>query len=376
MRPPHIEKLRAEIRGEVYRPAKRKKNAPASPEDARHLFTVETGNRWMELGNREPAAKMLFGEFWYQHEICFLFANTNTGKSILAVQIGNAIARGTKTGPFPCQAPAAKVLYADFELSNLQFHHRYNSQGNDYQFPENFYRAQFNPGAENPDPENIDNFQSDEYLLAALEYRIQSLGATVLIIDNISCLGGGTGNAVGALRIMNRLNALRNEYKLSILVLAHTPKRHNPTRPLSTNDLVGSKLLINFADSAFTIGVSNTDGYLRYLKQIKQRNTPQVYGEGNVCLGRIQKNGSFLKFRFNGHSAETPHLLGTYDAQRAQLSDRINQLTAEGLTQRQISEQLAISLGFVNKLARLQAPAKDFDIFKTLKIDIIGKDEE
>jgi hypothetical protein len=376
MRPPHIEKLRAEIRGEHFRPAKRKKNTPASPEDARHLFTVATGNRWMELGNREPEARMLFGQFRYQHEICFLFANTNTGKSILAVQIGNAIARGSKTGPFPCQAPAAKVLYADFELSNLQFHHRYNSQGSDYQFPENFYRAQFNPCAENPDPENIDNFQSDDYLLAGLEYRIQSLGATVLIIDNISSLGGGTGNAIGALRIMNRLNVLRNEYKLSILVLAHTPKRRNPTRPLSTSDLLGSKLLINFADSAFTIGVSNTDGYLRYLKQIKQRNTPQVYGEDNVCLARIQKNGSFLKFHFDGHSAETPHLLGTYDAQRQQLADRINQLTAEGLTQREIGRQLNISLGLVNKLVRLQPPLDELEFIKPLRIEIIGKDGE
>jgi len=137
-RPEIIDELRAEARGESFRAAKRNKKSISPPIDltaAGRLFTVFTGNRWMELGDREPAAKMLFGEFWYQHELCFLFANTNTGKSILAVQIGNAIAGGKKSGRFPCQAPAAKVLYADFELSNLQFHRRYSENGRNYHFP-------------------------------------------------------------------------------------------------------------------------------------------------------------------------------------------------------------------------------------------------
>jgi RecA-family ATPase len=359
-RPEYIEQLRAEVRGVPYRPAKRKKDRaerqPIDPDDARHLFTVCTGNRWMELGGREPAAKMLFGQFWYQHELCFLFAATNTGKSILAVQIGNAIAGGKKSGRFPCQAPAAKVLYADFELSNLQFHQRYSANGQapiaiGDNFHDNFFRAQFNPAAGNPDGHrDADLIANDEYLIAGLEYRIRQLKATVLIIDNLSCLGGGTGNAVGALRIMNKLNALRAQYKLSILVLAHTPKRSNPTKPLSANDLHGSKLLINFADSAFSIGVSNTDSTLRYLKQIKQRSTQQLYGENNVCLCRIQKQRNFLKFGFENNSAERIHLLSRAGLQREQLTEQVLQLSAKGRTQRQISEQLNIALGTVNKL--------------------------
>jgi hypothetical protein len=43
-------------------------------------------------------------------------------------------------------------------------------------------------------------------------------------------------------------------------------------RPLSANDLQGSKMLINFCDSAFAIGKSSNDKDLRYLKQIKQRS--------------------------------------------------------------------------------------------------------
>jgi DNA-binding NarL/FixJ family response regulator len=350
-RPPYIEQLRAEARGLPYRPAKRKKSKGAAtpdPDAARYIFTVFTGNRWMELGSREKPAKMLFGEFWYQNELCFLFANTNAGKSILAVQIGNAISRGSKAGPFPCTAPAAKVLYADFELSNLQFHLRYSDQGTHYNFNDNFLRAQFNPatGITN----HADSFRNDELLMDGLEYRIQQLKATVLIIDNVSCLGGGTENASGALNIMKRLHALRADYKLSILVLAHTPKRRNPQQPLSANDLHGSKLLINLADSAFTIGVSNTDSDLHYLNQIKQRSTQQVYGDDNVCLCRIRKPRNFLQFQFAGNSAEHPHLLNRAKAQREQLTEQITQLSADGNTQRQIGQQLNIAVSTVNKL--------------------------
>jgi len=353
-RPSAIEKLRAEIRGIPYRPAKRKKQTPQQPDPMaiRNLFTVYTGNRWMELGDREPEAKMLFGEFWYQHELCFLFANTNTGKSILAVQIGNAIARGAKTGPFPCTAPAAKVLYADFELSTSQFHKRYNKPGETdiTPFNDNFLRAQFNTA--NLLEANTGDMVDDELLLTSLEYRIQQLQATVLIIDNISCLGAGTGNAAGALRLMQRLNAMRVEHKLSILVLAHTPKRRNPSLPLSVGDLLGSKLLMNFADSAFTIGISNTDNSLRYIKQIKQRSNHQVYGDDNVCLGRIQKHRNFLQFRFDGNSPESQHLLTAAQARKQQLAEKVLQLSAEGHSQRQISEQLGIGLGTVNRLLK------------------------
>jgi len=357
-RPEIIDELRAEARGESFRAAKRNKKSISPPIDltaAGRLFTVFTGNRWMELGDREPAAKMLFGEFWYQHELCFLFANTNTGKSILAVQIGTAIARGTKTGPFPCEATAAKVLYADFELSNLQFHRRYSENGRNYHFPENFFRAQAIPGGTiDPDSrqDQAGTYNNDDLLIAGLECRIQQLKATVLIIDNISCLGGGTGNATGALRIMSRLKALQAAYKLSILVLAHTPKRRKGSQSIGADDLHGSKLLMNFADSAFTIGVSNTDNSLRYLKQVKQRSTGQVYGDDNVCLCRIHRYRNFLRMQFEGHSAEGPHLLSREQVQREQLSTQITKLSAEGLSQRQICVRLNVGLGVVNKLLK------------------------
>ncbi len=349
-RPPIIEQLRAEGRGLPYRPARRKtRPEPARPsrEDCHRLFTIENGNRWLELARREPEAKMLLGELWHQGELCMLFADTNIGKSVLAVQIGESIARGQSIAPFNCQAPPARVLYIDFELSKTQFGLRYSHGEADYRFSDNFFRAQYNFI---PDPPP--NVNENELLIASIEYKVNQAKATVLIIDNITCLRGGTENSAVALALMKSLKALKTDHNLSILVLAHTPKRRNATQPISADDLHGSKLLINFADSAFAIGKSTADTDLCYLKQIKQRNTRQRYGHDNVALCRIQKPGTFLHFEFEGYSPERHHLLTRTAADRQQLANKIATLAADGHSQREISDQLGISLATVNRLIR------------------------
>jgi hypothetical protein len=358
-RPPIIEQLRAEARGLPYRPAKRNRPEPSqpSPEDCRRMFTIENGNRWLELARREPEAKMLFGELWHQGELCMLFADTNIGKSVLAVQLGESIARGQSIAPFTCQAPPARVLYIDFELSQSQFGLRYSNGEEDHRFSDNFFRAQYN-FIPDPPPDVNEN----DLLIAAIEYKVKQAKATVLIIDNITCLRGGTENSAVALALMKSLKALKTDHNLSILVLAHTPKRRNATQPISADDLHGSKLLINFADSAFAIGKSTADNDLCYLKQIKQRNTRQRYGADNVCLCRIQKPGTFLHFTFEGHSAEHHHLLTYTAASRRQLAQKIAALAAKGHSQREISNHLGIGLAMVNRLLRYPDPPLTNDV--------------
>jgi hypothetical protein len=173
-----------------------------------------------------------------------------------------------------------------------------------------------------------------------------------LIIDNITCMRSGTENAKVALNLMKSLKELKNNYKLSVLVLAHTPKR-NPGRPLSTDDLQGSKLLINFADSAFAIGKSHTQPGMRYLKQVKQRSTAEKYGAENVCLCRIIKPKNFLKFKFTANGHERDHLYRPTRQERQQLARQVAELSKQGLSQRRISKQLNIPLTNVNRLMQV-----------------------
>ncbi|MGZ3778158.1 MAG: AAA family ATPase [Mucilaginibacter sp.] len=345
-RPEFIEQIRAEAGARPPLRPKKKQAMPPDPYEARSLFHVCTGNRWMELGERVSPPKMLFGEFWHQGEFCILFADTNVGKSILAVQIANSISRHRPINPFALQTRSAKVLYIDFELTTAQFCARYRDQRGNYNFSDKFFRADFDNDVSMP--AGCASF--DEFIIAGIEHKIQLVTPAVLVIDNITCLRGGTENASVALSLMKRLKALKAEYNLSILVLAHTPKRRNPCRPLSADDLQGSKLLINFADSAFAIGRSSTKKGWCYLKQIKQRSTMQDYGEDKVCLCYIwRKNGS-LRFRFKGSGSEYDHLLPRAVYVRRQLPAKVVRLAAKGLTQRKIGDKLKISVGLVNKM--------------------------
>ena len=64
---------------------------------------------------------------------------------------------------------------------------------------------------------------------------------------------------------MKHLKAFKENAKISMLVIGHTPKR-DKTLPITDNDLAGSKMLSNLADSSFTIGDSARDAKLRYIK--------------------------------------------------------------------------------------------------------------
>jgi predicted ATP-dependent serine protease len=341
------------IRDQSQLEAERRRNAtkfnaaPKTIQAADDLFTIHTANRWLQIQSAQPEPQMLFGNFWHQDELCILFADTNLGKSILAVQLGHEIARGTGIEPFANNAAPAKVLYIDFELSPNQFKSRYHERHVTHNFSENLYRAEFNIEAQMP--AGFKTF--DHYMNTAIESAVKRTNAQVLIIDNISCLRNGTayGTANEALTLMKQLKSLKNRYNLSILVLAHTPKR-NPANPISANHLQGSKMLMNFADSAFAMGQSHTRPGMRYLKQIKQRTGHQAYGTANVCLFNLNKQFGYLHFDFAGYAHEYQHLRRHTDNQREQLRREAKQHQADGHSQRQIAAKMHLSLSTINRL--------------------------
>jgi RecA-family ATPase len=78
--------------------------------ESKGLFTVKTASRWIDQAKTRPIPKMLFGEFWFEGELCILFADTNLGKSILAVQIGNSISKGEQIKGFQMETQKQPIL--------------------------------------------------------------------------------------------------------------------------------------------------------------------------------------------------------------------------------------------------------------------------
>jgi len=303
------------------------------------LLSVRTVNQCINDAKTRPIPKMLFSEFWHEGELCILFADTNSGKSILAVQIANCISNGEVMRGFFFEAAKQPVIYADFEMSDKQFEKRYSlDYASHYQFDDNFYRIVINP-----DCSNFDDFENQ--LFISLEKTIKETNSKVLIIDNITYLKTqATDTAKEAIPLMKKLNELKKRHDLSILALAHTPKR-NRYLPIGKNDLGGSKHLANFADSMFAIGESSIDKNLRYLKQLKARATEIKYDSDNIILCGLSKPLNFLRFDFIDFATENEHLRQRTDEETNETTAKIIELKSSnpGYSGYKIAQELGIN---------------------------------
>lgn len=302
---------------------------PEFPDPADNPLVVRSGNDIYAEAEELPPTQRLFGNFWMEGELAILFADTGMGKSVLAVQIAESIARGVPIEPFEMTANSAlavevapeasadrasggqPVLYLDFELSKIQFTERYTSHESgelhNHQFHPNFNRATLLWNGVLPDV--FKDF--GQLMYWAIEERLRQTKSQILIIDNLSFLNQSNTAPDSALRMMNALKHLKQNNQASILVLAHTPKRPF-ARPLTVNDLAGSKMLANFADNIFAIGESMKGPDVRYIKHIKPRNNKLIHDAANVAVARIEKPSNFLKFTFEGFGDEREHLIRPY----------------------------------------------------------------
>ncbi len=245
------------------------------------ILTIKSVNQTVEDAAHRPDPRQLYRELWYEGEVCCLFADSNLDKSIFAVQIADEISR------------TANVLYVDCELSDKQFQLRYydTDTGDRHLFPEGLMRAEVKPyaiGAEGYEEAIIHDIE---------EAAATRLSCKIIIIDNLTYLCNDADKGIDAGIFMMKLMALKKKQGLSLLIIAHTPKR-DLSSPITQNHLDGSKKLYNFIDSVFAIGMSAKDNRLRYVKQVKVRAGAFRYDASNVLVYEVEKTDGFLHFNF------------------------------------------------------------------------------
>ena len=259
------------------------------------VFDIRSPNEWMREAKKMPVPKSLFGDLWLEGELAIMFADTGKGKSVLAVQIAESIAHGRQIEPFVMTARPQRVLYLDFELSSKQFEMRYSADHdpekseylkNHFRFSEKFKRIELRPET----LQKRDGRPFEEVLRDLLQALVLETGAKVLIIDNITYLKRTAESTRESVPLMKELQRLKKRFGLSILVIAHTPKR-DIARPLVVNDMQGSKVIANYADSIFAIGQSRRETNERYIKHVKIRSNELIYGGAHVPVFRLKKIG-------------------------------------------------------------------------------------
>lgn len=296
------------------------------------MLTLKSANQTIEDASKRPDPEQLYLELWYEGEVCCLFADSNLGKSIFAVQMADEI------------AIKHKVIYVDCELSDKQFQLRYcNPETNErHIFPDNLVRAEVNPyaiGAEN----------YEDAIIRDIEAAAEKTGTKVIIIDNLTYLCNSSDKSVDAGIFMMKLMALKKKKDLSLLIIAHTPKR-DLSSPITQNHLAGSKKLYNFFDSVFAIGMSAKDRNLRYVKQVKVRAGAFRYDAGNVLVYEIEKTNGFLRFNFREFATEEEHLRHRETPEVNDNEARILELSKQGLSCRKIADQVGLSKSMVNNI--------------------------
>lgn len=300
------------------------------------FFICKSANQWIQEAKQRPNPEPLYMTLWFQGEHCCLFADSNIGKSILAVQIATAI------------APNRMVLLFDFELSDKMFQMRYtdNETQQLYNFPPNLFRLELNTESKDIITTNL-----EDAIIKNIELAAINMNAQIIIIDNMTWLSSQLEKGDAAGQLMQSLQGLTRKYGWSILSISHTPKR-NLSNPVTQNDLGGSKRLMNFFDSAFAIARSRKDERLVYVKQIKVRNDVLRYGEDNVIVYEIDKNGAFLHLKQIGYATEREHLQSMDEQEKNALKDAIIALLNEGKTQKQAAAELGISESKVSRLLK------------------------
>ena len=303
----------------------------------RTVFDIRPVGDLVREMNELPPLRQLYGPFFYENECAILFADSNVGKSILPVQIGEKIASEIKES----------VVYFDFELSERQFGQRY---GKNHVFPNNFIRAQLSLDRYN----RQNGVPLESALIGDIEHISNERGAKVAIIDNLTyiCMQAESGAEAG--QLMRRLLEMKRRLNLALLVVAHTPKRLS-SEPLTQNSLAGSKRIANFADSIFAMGSSNQSADIRYLKQVKSRNGAIVYDADNIILGHIESVDDALRFVEDGYGVEYQHLRTPEERGKGpdpEILARVRELKMMGRTTRDIAEEIGVSHVTVSKYLR------------------------
>lgn len=305
------------------------------------IIQIRKMNEAMDRGAAAPPSRWISGNLFKENEVGLLFADAGTGKSVLAFQLADAASKGTHVFrnhthfDFENQCDPKKTAFYDFELEEAELYSRYSKDKEMYKFSDNLYR-----GALNPDFLDFEN--ADELICNEIERDIELEEFEFVVIDNLTYMISESQDSAIATKFMKRILALqrRSTKPLTIIVIAHTPKR-DPSMPILMRHLSGSMNLANFAKSIVAVSKSAQDPHKRYIKHIKCRNGIMLHGHDNVIECVMVKEGTFLEYEFVGFAKEKDHLMMIDDEEREEncLADALEWRT-NGMSFRDIAKKL------------------------------------
>ena len=277
----------------------------------------------------------LFDEFWREGELALLFGPSGTGKSILAMQLAEAIARGRGIDGFAMSEKRRKVLYVDLKFSERQFGMRYTNEGKQYKLSENLYH-------DKPEP--------NEDLCTWLRRMIRENGFRVVVIDDLSAVRQTYDGTRETLKLMRELKLLKDELDVSIMVLASSQEQRRGEL-ISEAHMMRSRVLCDTAESVFAVGVHAGNQQWRYLVQTRSLGAARKWVAGNVPVCSIQRSeDGFLGFRFD------ERFVAEIDQETREMILNVKWAHDAGASFRDIADQLGISRSKAFRMCKKWTP--------------------
>src|SRR4051812_6498581 len=214
----------------------------------------------------------LFDEFWCEGELAILFGPPGVGKSILAVQIADALARGRAIGSFRMPMYRRRTLYVDMVMSEVKFGQRYsyfprvNRDQRAFKFSECLFR-------ERP----ARNVALGPWLRAKIEFdRLE-----VVVIDDVRAFSRTCDGTLETLALMRELKQISDDTRVSMLVLA-TSAMPGRGGIVSEVDMRRSRNICDIADKVFAMGFHPRSAGDRFLIETRSRNSEVVWTIDNA----------------------------------------------------------------------------------------------
>jgi RecA-family ATPase len=306
-------------------------------------FQSCTFSQVVDEGYSTKPRRKIFGSFLYQDTNTYFFSRTNTGKSMLAFQIGLSAATGISFDncyALHNESAPMKVLIVDLENDPAIISNRHGivKINTDPLLLENIIYIH-----ENPVVRPVFSYD----LLAKIEKAAVEHQAHLIILDNISRILPDLLKADDVARVIEFMKRIRQNIGASFLVIGHTTKTDHRTA-ITPQSYYGSSSLQNFFPEIFFLDATK-DG--RFFLCHAKTKREECYIDNVPVFTRGDHPVAGIGFTFQQIQAlsdiQLPMALSTRDSpKRRSLSnykEEISILDNAGVKRSRIAELCGVS---------------------------------
>lgn len=289
--------------------------------------------------NGVKAPRLLFDEFVREGEVALLFGTHGVGKSLMAVELAEALARGRPMNGLEMPTKGQKVLYVDLVLSDDQFAYRYSYEGRKgrrlYKFSSNFYRDR--PG-------------EGKGLAEWLRAIVAKENIRIVIIDDLSVISQTNDGTRQTLELVRELRRMTHETGITAIILADS----YPTafdREIAERDLRRTRILCAHADSVFALSKPTKCSWY-HLSQTRSQAGEIVWTERSPAHFKLAaRDNGLIGFEY-GETALSPE-------QERTIREIRRMRDVNRYTFREIAEALDLSKSSVQRYYHKWKPAME-----------------